>query len=252
MPSRKVLAILVTLSALAIPAPTVLGAKDDACEPTIDRSQSVARHWDEVLLDGIRRDLPAPTIHSRNLYHVSAAMWDAWAAYDPTADGVFVDRKVDTEGMSEAQIRRARETAMSYAAYRILSDRYKASPGAEETPGGVRRADGVPLPSRSAATAPAATRPRRSGNRIARAILAAGKEDGSNELGGYKPPDYAPANEPMIVARPGTVMANPDRWQPLALEESVSQNGLPLPDKVQSGARPALGTRDPLRDRLGR
>ena len=133
MPSRKVLAILVTLSALAIPAPTVLGANDDACEPTIDRSQSVARHWDEVLLDGIRRDLPAPTIHSRNLYHVSAAMWDAWAAYDPTADGVFVDRKVDTEGMSEAQIQRARETAMSYAAYRILSDRYKASPGAEET-----------------------------------------------------------------------------------------------------------------------
>ena len=44
MPSRKVLAILVTLSAMAIPAPTVLGANEDACEPTIDRSQSVARH----------------------------------------------------------------------------------------------------------------------------------------------------------------------------------------------------------------
>ena len=55
---------------------------------------SIARRWDEQILGAIRRDLPRPTVHARNLYHLSAAMWDAWAAYDATADGVFVREKL--------------------------------------------------------------------------------------------------------------------------------------------------------------
>ena len=39
----------------------------------------VARQWNEALLSAIRIDFPAPTVHSRNLYHVSAGMYDAWA-----------------------------------------------------------------------------------------------------------------------------------------------------------------------------
>ena len=34
--------------------------------------RSVARVWDEAILDAIRRDLPAPTMHARNLFHMSA------------------------------------------------------------------------------------------------------------------------------------------------------------------------------------
>jgi hypothetical protein len=238
--TRSTIIVLIALTTVALPGPAVLGAEREACEPTIDRSQSVARHWDEVLLDGIRRDLPAPTIHSRNLFHTSAAMWDAWAAYDPTADGVFMNRKADTTGMSEARVERERETAMSYAAYRILSDRYKASPGAAET---LAEFDAL-MASMCLPTGRIRTRgdsPAALGNRIAAAILAAGKEDGSNELGGYKPTDYAPVNEPMIVIRPGTEMADPDRWQPLALEEQIAQNGLPLPGKVQAALGPQWG-----------
>ena len=41
---------------------------------------SVARQWDEELLEAIRNDLARPTVHARNLFHVSVAMWDAWAA----------------------------------------------------------------------------------------------------------------------------------------------------------------------------
>jgi len=43
--------------------------------------QSIARQWDEVLLDAIRRDTPRPTVHARNLFHLSGVMWDAWRAY---------------------------------------------------------------------------------------------------------------------------------------------------------------------------
>ena len=65
----------------------------DKCEVTVSAEKSVARHWNEALLDAIRSDLPAPTVHSRNLFHTSAAMWDAWAAYGEAGLGVFyIDR----------------------------------------------------------------------------------------------------------------------------------------------------------------
>ena len=53
--------------------------------------RSVARVWDDQTLDLIRQVVPAPTVHARNLFHVSVAMWDAWSAYDPTADGYLVN-----------------------------------------------------------------------------------------------------------------------------------------------------------------
>ncbi len=88
----------------------------------------MARVWDEALLDAIRRDVPAPTVHARNLFHVSAAMWDAWAAYEPDADGYFVDEKHDAD-----DVQAAREAAISYAAYRVLLHRYSIAAGLEET-----------------------------------------------------------------------------------------------------------------------
>ena len=42
-------------------------------------------------------------------------------------------------------------------------------------------------------------------------------DDGSREAEGYTAPGYRPVNEPMIVQEPGTVMNDPNRWQPLAL-----------------------------------
>ncbi|MEN6337062.1 MAG: hypothetical protein ABFE01_22625, partial [Phycisphaerales bacterium] len=36
--------------------------------------QSVARQWNEALLDAIRVDVARPTIHARNFFHVSLAM----------------------------------------------------------------------------------------------------------------------------------------------------------------------------------
>ena len=76
----------------------------------------------------IRRDAPAPTVHARNLFHTSAAMWDAWAAYDPDADGYFVDEKHEAD-----DVQAAREAAISYAAYRVLLYRYSNAAGLQET-----------------------------------------------------------------------------------------------------------------------
>jgi uncharacterized protein DUF6851/vanadium-dependent haloperoxidase-like protein len=188
---------------------------------------SVARRWDEALLDAIRRAVPAPTVHARNLFHVSAAMWDAWAAYDPTAAGYFVNEK-----HTAADLAAARDEAISYAAYRVLTNRYIKSMGADES---LSEFDNLmdslcyPLDNTSTSgDSPAAL-----GNRIAAAIVAYGLSDGSNQADSYTDPNYAPVNPPLVVAQSGTTMADPNRWQPLQIEHMISQNGIPVVNGVQ-------------------
>lgn len=79
-------------------------------------AQSVARQWNEALLDAIRIDFPAPTVHARNLYHTSAAMYDAWATFDDIGAGLFYTTKEQANNVEAA-----RDEAISYAAYRVLS-----------------------------------------------------------------------------------------------------------------------------------
>lgn len=58
------------------------------------RDPSVARQWSEVLLAAIRNDFARPTVHARNLFHVSSAMYDAWAVYADTASPYLLGRTV--------------------------------------------------------------------------------------------------------------------------------------------------------------
>ena len=224
---------LVLVGAIAL---TRSGSEEAACPPMADHPDwSVARHWDEMLLDAIRRDLPAPTVHARNLYHTSAAMWDAWAAYDPDATGVFVD-----EDQSASNVQAAREEAISYAAFRVLEARYLDSIGATDTiPELDRLMADLCYPTDVTMTegdSPAAL-----GNRIARAILDAGMDDGSNEAEGYASPGYDPVNPPLSVDASGTTLIDPNRWQPLQIQHMISQNGIELENGVQESIDPHWG-----------
>jgi hypothetical protein len=235
----KRLALLLVVALLA-PACSVGGGSGPAylresCTPRDRGGRSVARVWNEALLHAIERDTPAPTVHARNLFHVSAAMWDAWAAYDSQAKGWLVDEKVDADD-AEA----AREAAISYAAYRLLLHRYSYASGLQETfdelvatlEGLCYRIDYV----ETAGDAPAAL-----GNRIAAAYIRHGREDGANEALRYVDPTYKPANPPLVVEERGTQMRDPNRWQPLALARIVAQNRIPQPGSVQSFVGPHWG-----------
>lgn len=242
--ARRIMAGLLTVAVLAM-VTLACGpeAEDDArrCERSTPADRSVARLWNEAMLAAIRSDFPSPTVHARNLFHTSAAMWDSWAAYDPAATGVFVDESLVIEGGDRGgALTAAREEAMSYAAYRILVERYLPSPGAEEA---VTRLDDlmVALCFDAAVTTIDGDAPAALGNRIAAEVLARGLDDGSNEAQGYADPGYAPANPPLIVDQPGTAMDDPNRWQPLELETMVAQNGLPLDETVQTFVGPHWG-----------
>jgi len=227
------LGVVALVAVLAVARPW---ATAPACPPVAEHPDwSVARRWDEALLDAIRRALPAPTVHARNLFHTSVAMWDAWAAYDPTARGYLVNEK-----HSAGDTTAARNEAISYAAYRVLSERYIKSVG-----GDVSLSEFADLMDslcyRIDVTTTEGDSPAALGNRIAAAVIAYGKADGSNEAGGYAATDYKPVNQPLVVAGSGTTMQDPNRWQPLQIEHMISQNGIPVTNGVQQAIGPHWG-----------
>lgn len=207
----------------------------EGCVPSEAGGRTVARVWNETILELIRRVVPAPTEHARNLFHLSAAMWDAWAAYDPTADGFFVTEKVRAGDVAEA-----RGVAMSYAAYRLLMWRYGHVADLADT-AGILGTVMQSLCLRPDFETIEGDTPAALGNRIGAAALAFGRADGALEDDRYVDPAYRPRNEPLVVAEPGTVMADPNHWQPLALERQIAQNGLPIPGKVQQAIGPHWG-----------
>ena len=188
---------------------------------------SVARTWDEEALAAIRVDLPRPPVHARNLFHLSVAMWDAWAAYDASAL-----QYQHHERRASDDVARDRAVTISFAAYRLLRHRYALSASAVATRQHIddrMAALGLDVDYDDAsADTPAAL-----GNRVAAAVIAANLADGANEDINYADPTYAPVNEPLVVKLPGTTMLDPNRWQPLALDVQIGQNGIPIPGKVQ-------------------
>jgi hypothetical protein len=94
------------------------------CGPPPVTSQSIARQWDEETLAAVRIDTPRPTVHARNLFHVSAAMWDAWRAYGGGGSAFLTDESHGSADQAD------RATAISFAAYRVLSHRYALSANA--------------------------------------------------------------------------------------------------------------------------
>lgn len=198
-----------------------------ACPPDrvdIAPQGSIARRWNELLLDSIRRDLPRPGVHARNLFHASVAMYDAWAAFDPEADGYVVREKATAEDPESA-----REIAISHAVRRVLAHRYGPAIG-----GGVSLACyeafmvhlGLdPADDRIEGDDPAAL-----GNRIGQAVVDAFRDDGANEAADYADTtDYMPANAPLLVDRPGTRCEDPSKWQELNLAQGETQNGIIVP-----------------------
>ena len=233
--AHRVWVAVAAVMAVALPGCTSTSPSSDAgasymidgCQREDLGQRSVARVWDEALLGAIRRDVPAPTVHARNLFHTSAAMWDAWAAYDPTASGYFVDEKHEVE-----DVEAAREAAISYAAYRILLHRYSLAAGLEATFDDLV-ATMESLCYRIDVTTTEGDSPAALGNRIARTVIDYGRDDGSLEQRRYIDTEYRPVNAPLVVADDAAAVSNPNRWQPLALAQLVGQNGLPMPGRVQ-------------------
>ena len=197
-------------------------------------SQSIARQWNEQNLNAIRLDVPHPPVHARNLFHVSVAMWDAWAAYDDIAIGYVHNEKavpfdIEGNGISDEDVVRSREKAISFAAYRILKYRYQNSVGNEITLKSLSD-QMTSLGYDESEDSVIGSLPAAVGNRVANSILSFFWDDGSRELDRYVDDTYSPDNDPLPLDEPRFTLLttfNPNHWQPLAFGDfALTQNGI--------------------------
>lgn len=191
----------------------LMGGCPQPVEPDVPPAPSVARLWNEVMLEAIRLDTGRPTVAARNLFHVSVAMYDAWATYDAVAVGYLVREKA-----AAIDVEAARQEAISFAAYRVLSHRFASAPNAAQTQAlfdALMNTLGYdPGNTSTTGDSPAAV-----GNRIGAAVIAFGLGDGSNEANNYADTTgYMPVNPPLDILQTGVVLDDPNRWQPLIVD----------------------------------
>lgn len=198
-------------------------AQDSADSPT------VAGDWIGATLAAIRLDFARPPVQARNLFHVSAVMYDTWAAFETEPSFVFLRADDSDCGVSDADRARfagsadkaaARSRAIAAAAHRLLSVRFQRSPGA---------ASSLPaLDTLAARYGVGDDDASGLGVRIANCLLAQALQDNANEALDYANRGYEPVNPPLDPRDTGNVnLADPDRWQPLRFDAFVDQSGNP-------------------------
>ena len=210
---------------------------------------SIARKWNEVLLEGIRNDYARPTVHARNLFHTSIALYDTWAVYEAEASTYFLGKNIGGYSCPFDWIpvstdkKAAQEEAMSFAAYRLLKHRFGNTPGAAYTLNLIDSLfSSLGFNPEYTSTDYTTNVPAAIGNYMAKCIIEFGLQDGSNELNDYSNLHYDPFNPPLFPKYPG----NPDlidanRWQPLSLDVFIDQSGNEIPFNTPEFLSPEWG-----------
>jgi len=221
----------------------------------VPEDKSIARLWNEVLLDAIRGDYARPTVHARNLFHASIAMYDAWAIYDDKATTYLMGKEVHgfssnlVDFIPTQSIEESRKKAISYAMYRLLTYRFQNSPSAVSIKAecdflmsqlGYETiyANGLNYEYGNAAAL---------GNYIAQTIINYGQLDGSREAEFYSNSYYQPVNPPLAPILSGNPdIIDPNRWQPLSLDTFIDQSGNVIPGTTPSFLGPEWGNVKPF------
>ncbi|WP_420573465.1 T9SS type A sorting domain-containing protein [Kordia sp.] len=217
--------------------------------PIVQAQHSVAREWNEELLNAIRGDFARPTVHARNLFHSALAMYDAWAVFDTTSQTVFLGKTYGNytctfDGIAvPSDIAAARHEIMSYAMYRLLTHRFASSPGATTSLASFQTlfesyGYDINFVSTDYSTGSYAAL----GNYLANEIINFGHQDGSNEQNDYDNQHYQPSNNPLILEiYEDTNDIDPNKWQPLAFDVYIDQSGNVYPLNTPDFLSPEWG-----------
>lgn len=184
---------------------------------------NVVMQWNEVTIGNIVAATGQPTVAARALGEVATAMYDAWSAFDPLAAPTQPGNGVGKAGAALLADPQAKLKAISYAAYRVEKDLYRAPT--------LGAADAL-MASLGYDPADTSTDPATAsgiGNLAAAAVIAFRQNDNANQLGNKHPgaysdySGYTPKNPPFIVGSTTNPAAPfPNSWQPL---EFVNPDG---------------------------
>ena len=221
--------------------------------PSLFSQQSVARQWNETLLNAIRKDLARPPVQARNLFHSSVVMYDSWALFDGEAKTYLVGKTVDNFTCpfdtfpTPTDKKAAAEEAMSFAMYRLLTQRFKTSPNAVTTLNSFKNLMNFLGYDFNDTTTTYQTGSAASlGNYIGKCMLEYGYQDGANELNNYANQYYQTVNPPLVMADAGNPnLVDPNRWQRLTINGALDQNGNPIPS-TQVSLSPEWGNVKPF------
>ena len=198
-----------------------------------ESNYSISRLWNEVLLEAIRNDLARPTVHARNLFHTSAAIYDAWSIVNSEGTPYLMGNLVHgyeapfdgfSNSLSDVENNNA---AISYAAYRIITHRFSQSPGYQSILSKCNtlmsllnyNIDNHDIDNNG-------EDPIALGNYIAENYISYGLQDSAMEQVDYVNQYYQPVNEPLVPILSGNPsITNPNRWQPLSLNVFIDQSG---------------------------
>lgn len=217
-------ALAAALTALAAcggesPTPLTPTGPRDLRQEVAESPRTIVIAWDDVALQAIRIDKPAPTVVARALAVMHTAMYDAWAAYDAKAVGTRLGGSLRRPAAERTEANKRK--AVSFAAYRSLVDLFPAQEALFAAKMRELRYDPADLSTdRTTAVGIA--------NVATGAVLAMRHADGANQKGALGPTGrpysdytgYAPVNPPDRIV-------DPLRWQPLRIGGTVQSFATP-------------------------
>jgi hypothetical protein len=183
-----------------------------------ESGDNVVLQWNARLLEAVGHAPMAPTVTARALAVTHTCIYDAWAAHDAVADGVYWTR--DLRQPATAHVPASKEEAISFAAHLALSDLFPSRAAVFDAQ---LSALGYSTPGTAGQI----------GLEACGMVLAQRHTDGANQLGGYADyTGYLPVN-------PVDAVYDPNRWQPLATPSGPQQFltphwGLVRPFAIQS------------------
>ena len=208
---------------------------------------SVAREWNEIVLEHIRDDFARPTVHARNLFHSSVLMYDAWAIFNDNAETVFLgktfgnydfefqDTAISTQNIEDV------DEIISYGMLRLLEHRF-SNASAEVVANRNNFFSSLGYDASFISTNYSTGSHAALGNYFADQIIQFGLTDGSNESNDYANLLYQPSNEFLdLTSYTDNDFIDPDRWQPLAFDVFVDQSGNVIPTSIPDFLSPEWG-----------
>lgn len=226
MPKKVILCWCLCFFLMGCAAETISDqpVQEESYQPT------VVVEWNEAMLAAIRANNPKPTVITRQMFMVHTAMYDAWTAYDVTANPVYMPL---TRRPALEHNERNQHQAISFAAYEVLRSVFAAY---EEETGAFEQMMGQLGYDPQVEASP--NSPADIGRRAAAAVISGRQNDGSNAAASYA--DTVSSTFPQLyesvnVSDPNSPRGfsgeqfDPNSWQPLQVPTGTFVNRLGHP-----------------------